>query len=575
MPRHCAGLFIWRIKIDRILVYPSSIPLETDVLNTNRNTLTAIGALINDLFGTAAQFSGLGCVPTIPASLSVNINLGNAYAQAAMDTLPYSSLPAVATPIMKQGIMLSAQTLACPAPLTSGFSVNYLVSAALVEADSVPVVLGYYNASNPGTAFSGPPVNGVSSGVAQNTFRKDTIQLTLTAGAAATTGTQTTPATPVGTIALYVVTVAFGATTIVAGNISTVSGAPILPSSVLASIQSGNLSYGVATGTANAHVVALNPALTARVDGMVIRYKAAAANTGALTLNDGISAASVVGAAHSALQGGETAPNGDVWVQWNSSIGGGSYVMLDSTGGASQVGNATQSQHAVAMGQLYGGLKGIARFTSSGSFPVPAGVTTLYVSGCAGGAGGGGGGSNNTSNASGGGGGGGGAGQNVIRQAFAVTPGQVIPITIGAAGVGGAGGTQGNNDAAGGTPGGNTVIGSLLTLTGAGAPSGGPQGGAVSAGGVGSGLGFPQGQTGANSMPAQTGGAFAGNGGNGASCPFGGGGSGGRSGQGAGVIGTPAIGFGGGGGAGGPCYLSGGSGAAGGAGAPGIVILEW
>jgi hypothetical protein len=88
---------------------------------------------------------------------------------------------------------------------------------------------------------------------------------------------------------------------------------------------------------------------------MVLRYKAPAANTGALTFNDGLGAVAVVGAAHAALQGGETAVNGDVWLQWNSSIGGGSYMLIDSTGGAVQVAPATQSQHAVQYGQMLAG----------------------------------------------------------------------------------------------------------------------------------------------------------------------------------------------------------------------------
>jgi hypothetical protein len=118
--------------------------------------------------------------------------------------------------------------------------------------------------------------------------------------------------------------------------------------------------YAVATGTANAHVAAFSPPITTRTDGMVLRYKAPAANTGALTFNDGLGAVAVVGAAHAALQGGETAVNGDVWVQWNSSIGGGSYVLIDSTGGAVQVAPATQSQHAPQMGQV-AGVVGTAR----------------------------------------------------------------------------------------------------------------------------------------------------------------------------------------------------------------------
>jgi hypothetical protein len=95
-------------------------------------------------------------------------------------------------------------------------------------------VLPYYNASNPAQAYSGPN----NLGTSQNTLRQDTVQLTLTAGVPATTGSQTTPATPVGQTALYTVTVAYGASTVVAGNIAKVAGAPFLTSNLLSLIQS-------------------------------------------------------------------------------------------------------------------------------------------------------------------------------------------------------------------------------------------------------------------------------------------------------------------------------------------------
>src|SRR5574337_300202 len=141
------------------------------------------------------------------------------------------------------------------------------------------------------------------------------------------------------------------------------------------SVQSGMYVYAVATGTANAHAVTLNPGLTARVDGMVIRYKAPAANTGALTLNDGLGAVAVVGAAHAALQGGETVMNGDVWVQWNSSIGGGCYIMVDSTGGAAQVAAGAQSNQAVNLGQFGNSLAG------NGYQKLPSGMIIQWLSG--------------------------------------------------------------------------------------------------------------------------------------------------------------------------------------------------
>lgn len=336
---------------DRVIVYAGSIPLETDVLRSNKFAMIGIAKLAAAMLGTSTVVNGLACVPTGPASLTVNVNPGEIYSLVSMDATAYSSVAADTThQIMKSGILLDAVNLSCPAPGTAGQSINYLVQAIYQDSDTDLTALPYYNAANPTQAWSGPN----NSGTPQATTRKGIITMSAKAGAAAATGSQTTPAPDAGFTGLWVVTVANGQTQILAGNITQFAGAPILPSSLLSSIQTGNLSYAVATGTANAHVVALTPALAQRVDGMVIRYKAPAANTTALTINDGIGTVAVVGGAHAALQGGETAPNGDVWVQWNSSIGGGSYVMIDSTGGAVQIAPATQSQHAVPMAQAAG-----------------------------------------------------------------------------------------------------------------------------------------------------------------------------------------------------------------------------
>jgi len=216
--------------LDRTIVYPGAIPLETDLLNTNRNIMTALGSLTQDLFGSNTVFSGLNCVPTVPAAMSVSIAPGRVYALQNRDTIAYSSLGTDIThQLMKQGILLDTQTFSCPAPQTSGFAVNYLISASFVEQDIDPVVLPYYNAVNPAQAFSGPPVNGNSSGVAQNTIRQDTVQLTLTVGVAAANGNQMTPAAPVGATPLWVITATYGQTSITAANIAAAPNSPFAP----------------------------------------------------------------------------------------------------------------------------------------------------------------------------------------------------------------------------------------------------------------------------------------------------------------------------------------------------------
>ena len=129
------------------------------------------------------------------------------------------------------------------------------------------------------------------------------------------------------------------------------------PGQLLLSIQKMNQSdsvkYALDTGGAGVYVASYVPAVKALLDGVVLRFKAQNGNTGASTFSpNGLTAAPIVGAAHSALQGGEIVANGDVWVQWNSSIGGGSWILIDSTGGALQVAPATKSQQAVQLSQV-------------------------------------------------------------------------------------------------------------------------------------------------------------------------------------------------------------------------------
>lgn len=131
------------------------------------------------------------------------------------------------------------------------------------------------------------------------------------------------------------------------------------PGQLLLSIQKMNQSdsvkYALDTGGAGAYAASYTPPLKALVDGLVLRFKAQNGNPGASTFSpNGLTAAPIVGAAHSALQGGEIVANGDVWVQWNSSIGTGSWVLIDSTGGGMQIAKATQSRHAMQFGQVSG-----------------------------------------------------------------------------------------------------------------------------------------------------------------------------------------------------------------------------
>ncbi|WP_053221293.1 hypothetical protein [Pseudomonas weihenstephanensis] len=345
--------------MDRQIVYPGQILPETSLLQMAKDAMIGSAKLAAAMLGTSTIANGFAVTPTGPASLQIVVAPGEIYAMANIDSMAFSTLPADTThSILKQGIMLDGVTLSCPAPTTTGQSINYLVQVTYQDQDSTPVLLPYYNSANPALPYSGMGNNGLT----QNTSRKGVAIVQVKAGASAATGSQVTPAPDSGYVGLFVVTVSYGQTTITSGNITKYAGAPLLPSGVLQSIQGGNTTYALDTGAVNACAATFFPAITALVDGLMLRFKAANSNTGATTFSpNGISAAPIVGGNHSALQGGEIAATGDVWVQWNSSIGAGSWVLIESSGGGLQVAPATKSQQAVNLGQ------GDGRYLSKGS----------------------------------------------------------------------------------------------------------------------------------------------------------------------------------------------------------------
>src|SRR3978361_469061 len=95
--------------MDRNIVYPGSIPLDTDILMPSRNAMTGIAALTAAVFGNAAVVDGLACTPTSPASLTVNIGPGSITQMSVVDETAYGSLNAdVSDQIVKTGINLQA-----------------------------------------------------------------------------------------------------------------------------------------------------------------------------------------------------------------------------------------------------------------------------------------------------------------------------------------------------------------------------------------------------------------------------------------------------------------------------------
>lgn len=350
--------------------------------------------------------------------------------------------------------------------------------------------------------------------------------------------------------------------------------------SILELKRSGSGAYARDTGSINAYKATYSPPITAVNDGMVIRFRAAITNSTASTITvDELPSAPIVGSGHLPLQGNEITIDADVWLQWNSSIGSGAWVLVGNAGAALSVAPATKSRHVVTLGQLQDQLRGSRKFVTSGTFTVPDNVTRLYISGCAGGGGGGGGAGNKTEGAAGSCGGGGGAGEFVEEEAVAVTPGQVIQIVIGAEGCGGGAGTPDGKSATPGSNGGDTIVGDLVTLTGGkGGEQGQNPGASGAAGGLG-GEGFPRGGSGSDGSANVNNAGWPGASGAGGTGCFGGGGPCQRCGI--PTLGSPifegisASGCGSGGGGGAASYTGIGPGGTGGSGSPGFVRIGW
>jgi hypothetical protein len=213
--------------MDRDTSYRGQVLYETNLLNMSRYAFEALGLFARDVLGATTVFSGLACTATSPASLAVNIGPGRIYSLQNLDDSVWGQLVGTGGlaadinadhKIMKQGLFRDTTAFPLTPPATVGQSIVYLIQAQFQEADDAPVTTQFYNSTNP----SAPITNSVSQA------RRDKCIVASKAGTAATTGSQVAPTADAGWIPLWVVTIAYGATTIVTGNIAAAVGAPVI-----------------------------------------------------------------------------------------------------------------------------------------------------------------------------------------------------------------------------------------------------------------------------------------------------------------------------------------------------------
>jgi hypothetical protein len=292
--------------MDRTIIYDAEIPQTTDLLNTGKFALVGQSYLNRAILGVATVCDGLACTPTSPtADLYVNVGVGTIYTLDQVDATAFSDLGTDTHVVMKQGILADPVRLQITPPGTPGYSQVFLVEAIIQDVDGGLAVLPYYNAANPSVPFSGPS----NSGTSQYTQRTVKCAVTLKAGSAAPTGSQTTPSPDAGYVGLYAVTVTYGQTQITSGNIATLANAPFFPKlpAIPADVQTNSWTYAVDTsGAANSIIVSVNPPPASLTPGLGIFVKIANGNTGATTINvNGLGNVPVHRANGSALASGD------------------------------------------------------------------------------------------------------------------------------------------------------------------------------------------------------------------------------------------------------------------------------
>lgn len=469
--------------MDRTLVYSGQVPRALDNLLLGRFAMTGLAKLSEAVLGTSPVVPQGSFTVTPASGLNINVGAGQIYQLQSLEATTESALGADGHQVLKQGIALDAQTLTLAPPATVGYAQNFLVQVAYEDIPSGQVVLSFQNPTpvqDPTTGaykyvtYPGPGGNGQSS----YTILQGGVSVNAKAGVAATSGSQTTPAPDTGYVGLYVVTLAYGASSISNGSISVYGSAPFLPvtlPNVPAAVQANAWSYAVASGTNNL-TATLTPQPPSLADGLTVTLFCPNANTGPVTLNiNGLGASTVTRKDGNALEA--------------SDIRAASIQRLTYKGGVWQAvsplpSELTSTVNNYLAGQLTIGGR-IQPYTSPGTytFTLPANVDAF---GCSlWGAGGGGGGAASSTSAAPGGGGG-----DYEEGSYACQPGSTITINVGA------GGTAG---AAGGGNGSNGGLSSVAYVTPGGTTTTIVAGGGQGAGGSTSGSGTVQGSGGTGS----------------------------------------------------------------------------
>lgn len=264
----------------RVTVYTNQTPFEADILRSNTYKMVDVSKLAQTVLGTGINnttlVSGLPCAPISPPGLQVTVGPGSLYSYQFYEATPYGVLPANTDPnhqLYKQALNFNPVVLNTPAPVTIGNSIIYLVQAAFETVDTNVISRPYYNSADP----TSPIFNSLSD------TRQDIILINAKVGIEAPSPTPPTP--DAGFVGLYYVTISFGQTSVVGGNITVANNAPFITESLTQKISYDSVidqkyTYFQDTGSVNALVVTPSTGYSSFPNGATISVRAANTVTG-------------------------------------------------------------------------------------------------------------------------------------------------------------------------------------------------------------------------------------------------------------------------------------------------------
>lgn len=279
----------------RQFAYTNEVPFESDILNTNRYRMVDVCQLAETVLGFGISNStlvrGLPCTPISVPGLAVTVGVGAVYTFEFYDATSYGVVPADTNPnhmLYKQGINFDPVNLTTPVPVTPGNSVIHLVQVQFVTQDNNVISRPYYNSADPADPIF----------QSQPDVRQDLVNIALKPGVE---GVSPTPPTPdAGYTGLYYVTVAYGQSVIISGNIAPLSGAPFITEGLTQKVSSATIAAGYVSitnqrnstyvsgidiGAPNALVINPTTPYISYGFGTIISVKVANKNTGASTAN--------------------------------------------------------------------------------------------------------------------------------------------------------------------------------------------------------------------------------------------------------------------------------------------------